>query len=157
MLIRPKINAVGTTVDSAGWSPSLTDNPESYGTPCMYANQKTNPFSERVDFIGVPVVPKPPDPAVGGLPGASKPFGWSTGLSDPLRFRQRFTGKTLVLPQVKMHGAYGPVGQSARQQRLENGVAALNAEYTPDSATVAAQFVGRGSPLEREIARQNGG
>ena len=134
----------------------MTTEPESYGTAIKSANHRVTPFGPREPFDAVPTVPKPPDPSVGGMVGAGNQLGWSTGIGDPLRHRQRFAGATLVVPQVKMHGAYGPVGQSARQQRLANGVDAMTADYTPSSASVAQSFVGpvvvgRQSLLQREV------
>ena len=149
--------ATGTGIDSSGWSPSLTQNPESYGTPHPVATHRVAAFGTREDSTFIPKIPAPPSPSVGGQVGAAS-IGWSTGLREPLAFRQRFRGQTLVVPQVKMHGAYGPVGQSARQQRLDNGVNDLYAgDYLPSSSAIAASFVGmgRGSALQRELTRDD--
>jgi hypothetical protein len=146
------IMAVGTTPDSSGWSPSRTTDPESYGTAIKVENHRGNVFGERAPIGIVPEVPKPPSPSVGGQVSAARPLGWSTGISDPLRWRQRFTGKTLVVPQTKVNMTGGPVGYSSRSQRLDNGVANLQTDYTPSPADVAAQFVGPRSPLAKEMS-----
>jgi len=84
---------------------------------------------------------RPPDPAVGGQPGVGRQLGWSTGLQSSRAMRQRFSGRVLAVPTMGVHPAYGPVGFSTRTQRLANGVAALNTDYTPTSDHVAQSFV----------------
>ena len=152
------IMATGTGPDSSGWSPSLTQHPETYGTPLPTANHRVTAFGDRMDVPPVPRVPAPPSPSVGGVVGAGHQLGWSTGLREPRAFRQSLRGQTLVVPQVKMHGAYGPVGQSSRQQRLANGVNDLySGDRLPSSSAIAASFVGmgRGSALQRELTRND--
>lgn len=87
---------------------------------------------------------RPPDPTVGGQPGVGRQLGWSTGLQHSRAMRQRFSGRMLAVPTMGVHPAYGPVGFSTRTQKLANGVAALNTDYTPTSDHVAQSFVNFG-------------
>jgi hypothetical protein len=67
---------------------------------------------------GCAYVPRPPDPAVGGLPGMTHALGWTTGLRLSRSFRQLFGGQTLKMPSMGVHPIQGPVGYSTRSDRL---------------------------------------
>lgn len=123
---------------SAGYAPSRTN----YAGTALTPEQKiTGPEAANNgarQSIPVPTVPKPPNPAVGGMMGQSRVLGWTTGLREPRAYRQQFTGRTLVVPSMGAHPNIGPVGRdAARNQRLANGVAALSANYSQDNASVA--------------------
>lgn len=137
---------------TSGYSPSLThyfDAPVVVGVEV--ASQAEDPFYSSSD-TPVPVVPRPPNPSVGGRVGLSRAFGWTTGLLPTERFRKRFTGQTLVVPNQGPHSVSGPVGFSNRTGRLAAGVEALYTDPVPSPREVAAMFT-RPNPVLYEMNR----
>lgn len=136
-----------------GYSPSRTNYADMPTVvPAQVVTHRAPAFVAPVESIGAAQVPKPPDPATGGAMGPQKPFGYSTGLSEPRRWRQRFSGRTLVVPTMGVHPAIGPVtGDQARSQKLSNGVIALAHDYTPVNSAVAGLFSTGFNPLLRDM------
>ena len=136
-----------------GYSPSRS----SYAD--LPAVVPTQTISQRGTAVSVPrehmepaYVPRPPDPSVGGMIGQQTPLGWSTGLSEPRRWRQRFNGRTLVVPSMGVHPNVGPVGGDlARSQKLYNGTTALVHDYTVSNSTVADIMSRSFNPLLRDM------
>lgn len=94
----------------------------------------------------------PPDPAVGGQATQRDQLGWTTGLRNSRAFRGLFTGATLVVPNMGVHPAVGPVGYSTRSQRLANGIQALSTDYLPSTEAIAESFVNPGlTAVQREM------
>jgi len=141
--------------DGASWSPSCTEDTALYGTQVKVERHQAGPFGMRVDSVPTPVVPPPPSPSVGGQVGAGQQLGWSTGINHPRTHRMPLTGRTLIVPSMGVHPNVGPVGFTARQQRLENGVDDQTRDYLPDPAVIAANFTGGSlgthNPLLREM------
>lgn len=137
----PDLDTPGT----AGYSPAyaadgINDNPIN---PLQLVNHRASANEEQGDWTA----PKteggsllPPSPSVGGQPGRTNQLGWTTGLSQTRRLRQKFTGRTLVVPTMGAHPAVGPVGFSTRSQRLRNGVGELTASRLPPSSVIAESF-----------------
>lgn len=101
------------------------------------ASHAQSPMVSASPVLDAAVVPKPPNPAVGGLPGLSHALGWSTGLRNSRAFRQAFDGRTLVVSTMGVHPIEGPVGYSTRQDRLFYGAQALRGDGMSDNMRVA--------------------
>lgn len=91
---------------------------------------------------GCAYVPRPPDPAIGGMPGMTNALGWTTGLRNSRAFRALFGGQVLKVPSMGAHPIQGPVGYSTRTDRLIYGVNALTGNDIPSNQSVADQFAG---------------
>lgn len=105
----------------------------------------TKGTSQEGDFTPpisyVVTVPRPPLPSTGGMPGRSHMLGWTTGLLPSRFYRQRFTGKVLVVPTQGVHPVEGPVGFSNRQGRLASGVDALVNQWLPNQQQINEDIV----------------
>ena len=104
------------------------------------ANHRESPTDSSRGGVASGFVPRPPDPAIGGLPGISHGLGWSTGLRNSRAFRQAFDGRTLVVPTMGVHPIQGPVGYSTRSDRLSYGIAALSSDGMPTNEQVGKVF-----------------
>lgn len=135
-----------------GYSPSRSSYADLPAlVPTQTSKQRPSAFVAPREAIAPAYVPKPPDPSVGGRMGPQG-FGWSTGLSEPRRWRQRFNGRTLVVPSMGVHPNVGPVGGDlARSQKLYNGTTALVHDYTVSNSTVADIMSRSFNPLLRDM------
>lgn len=147
------------------------DAPGSAAYSPVYAPEGNPLVPDAADYTGEPAnspnlltdrAPRgpslmPPDPSVGGETTQADQLGWSTGLRFARSLHQRFTGATMVVPNMGAHPAVGPVGYSTRSQRLANGVAALSTDYLPSSEAIAASFVSPGlNAVQREMLYPSG-
>lgn len=89
-----------------------------------------------------PMVPRPPDPAIGGEPGRTVGLGYSTGLLPSRHHAQSFKGDVITVGQP-IPPIVGPVGYRDRSGKLSAAVAAQQNDYTPTSDAVAQMFTGR--------------
>lgn len=133
-------------------SPSLTRGYGDIGIAETVANHQQPPTASA--GIEAAVVPPVPSPSVGGMPGRSHALGWSTGLRFARHLHARFTGRTLVVPNMGAHPAEGPVGFSTRLDRLSAGTQALYTDYVPDPKEVAAMFTSP-NPILAEMRYQD--
>lgn len=139
-------------ISNAYNSPMMTNGYADIGVSDTASNHQQSPTTSA--GIDAAVIPRPPLPSVGGMPGRSRGLGWSTGLRLSRAFRQRFSGRTLVVPNQGPHPIEGPVGFSSRTSRLSDRVDALYTDYTPDPKEVAAMFTSP-NPILREMDYQN--
>lgn len=123
---------------SASYSPEQTPGLDRLGLPDTSTQPEDPNLSTQQVSPGF--IPRPPNPSVTGQPGISKAFGWSTGILPSRARRMRFQGETLVVPSMGVHPAVGPVGFSARQQRLDSGVKALVDQWLPSQQEINEQF-----------------
>ena len=136
-----------------GFSPSRTNYADLPGiVPTQTVSHRGSAVSAPRERIEPARAGETPDPAVGGVMGQQTPFGWSTGLSEPRRWRQRFSGRTLVVPSMGVHPNVGPVGGDiARSQKLYNGTTALVHDYTMSNSQVADIMSRSFNPLLRDM------
>jgi hypothetical protein len=131
-------------------NPLLPDNRATVGEPANSPELVGGPVERGSSLL-------PPDPTVGGQTTQRDQLGWTTGLRLSRAFRQRFTGATLVVPNMGAHPAVGPVGYSTRSQRLANGVQALSTDFLPSTEAIAASFVSPGlNAVQREMLYPSG-
>ena len=135
-----------------GYSPSRSSYADLPAlVPAQIVNHRPAAFAAPREAITPAHAGETPNPAVGGVMGPQG-FGWSTGLSEPRRWRQRFSGRTLVVPSMGVHPAVGPVGgDKARSQKLYNGTTALVHDYTVSNSTVAEIMSRSFNPLLRDM------
>lgn len=153
---------------SASYSPANTGDANTGGIPELglpsAATQQQSPTAatQQVGTKGtsqvgdttppisyVVTVPRPPLPSTGGMPGRAMSLGYTTGLLPSRNYRQRFTGKVLVVPTMGVHPTDGPVGFSNRQGRLASGVAALVDQWLPSQQQINEDVVNLGSARNR--------
>ena len=136
-----------------GYSPSRSVYTDLPGVvPVQTVSQRGTAVSAPREQIKPASAGETPDPAVGGVMGQQTPLGWSTGLSEPRRWRQRFNGRTLVVPSMGVHPNVGPVGGDiARSQKLYNGTTALVHDYTKSNSEVADIMSRTFNPLLRDM------
>lgn len=132
--------------ESAGYVDAAQAVPE-------IATQQESPLGSSQTTVAA-YVPRPPDPAIGGMPGICYPLGYSTGIRNSRAFRQAFDGRTLVVAPMGVHPVQGPVGYSTRTDRLTYNVRALSGDNmrsnqsvsdmfaSPDSSNIAAATMG---------------
>lgn len=122
------------------YSPIMGGYIDTAGAVPPNASHRESPVDSSRGGVASGFVPRPPDPAIGGLPGISEGLGWSTGLRNNRAFRQAFDGRTLVVPSMGVHPIQGPVGYSTRSDRLAYGVAALSSDGMPTDQSVSTLF-----------------
>lgn len=127
------------------YSPIMGGYMDVAGSVPPNANHIESPMDSTRDGLATGYIPRPPDPAIEGLPGISRGLGWSTGIRNSREFRQAFDGRSLVVPNMGAHPIQGPVGYSTRTDRLSYGVAALRSDGVPTDQEVSNTFAGDNS------------
>lgn len=135
-------------------SPMNNEVPDVAGNVPEIVTPANSPLNSSSD-AGCAFVPRPPDPAVGGLPGMTRAIAWTTGLRNSRAFRQAFGGQTLKMPNMGVHPIQGPVGYSNASDRLVYGVNALTATDIPSNESVAEQFAQNNAAALALVTRGN--